>query len=180
MIDYQNFWRGVTDDGKLDCALKGSPCHRCEGTGFVPEFGVVAGEVAQLSLACSLCHGCGVMKCGRILDAHHYFPKRRIDLKLGGKRKPASIAAKQDVRNGVPLCREHHDLVELGAIKAPAPPFYPMFLHDHGLHDANYVSEETNSLGPPLLVAEDLDVEPRSDETQGAAAEAARRGDPDR
>ena len=70
--------------------------------------------------------------CDGPLDAHHFFPKRRIDLQLGGKFKPASIRAKQDVRNGVPLCRFHHEQVEFGR-PCPRPELYGFFLADHGL-----------------------------------------------
>jgi hypothetical protein len=72
--------------------------------------------------------------CDGPMDAHHYFPKRRIDLQLGGKHKPASIAAKQDVRNGVPLCRYHHDAVERGQ-PCPRPELLGFFLAEHGLHE---------------------------------------------
>lgn len=72
------------------------------------------------------------LDCDGPIDAHHFFPKRRIDLQLGGKYKPRSILAKQDVRNGVPLCRHHHNEVENGR-PCPRPELYGFFLADHGL-----------------------------------------------
>lgn len=82
---------------------------------------------------CQLRNATPGFKCGGPLDAHHYIPKRRIDSKLGGKYAVGAIAAKIDSRNGIPLCRRHHDLVERGDIKSPRPPFLAYFLQDHGL-----------------------------------------------
>jgi hypothetical protein len=71
--------------------------------------------------------------CDGPKDAHHYVPKRRIDLMLDGKHGDRSILAKQDSRNGVCLCRGHHELVEAGVLDSPAPAFLGFFLADHGL-----------------------------------------------
>jgi hypothetical protein len=85
------------------------------------------------------------------MDAHHYFPKRRIDLQLGGKHKPAAIAAKQDVRNGVALCRYHHDAVERGG-NCPRPPLLAFFLSEHDLievvRDARICAGRSKFSGP--------------------------------
>jgi hypothetical protein len=76
-------------------------------------------------------------------DAHHYFPKQRIDWRLDGKRGYRSIAAKQDVRNGVCLCRLHHDMVHqaINPISCPEPELYGLFLVEHGLHDHRRAKE---------------------------------------
>ena len=89
-------------------------------------------------------------------DAHHYFPKQRIDWALDGRYGPRAIAAKTDVRNGVCLCRRHHDMVHqaIRPIACPAPPFYGLFLAEHGLHDrrpwtADPMPESTRIDKPP-------------------------------
>ena len=104
-VDYRLFWREVTQDGRRPCALRGTRCHRCEGRG------------------CLRCEQTGVIRCSHILDAHHFVPKRRLH----------TVAAKQDVRNGVPLCRDHHDLVEQGLVRCPRPPLLEFFLAEHDI-----------------------------------------------
>jgi hypothetical protein len=101
-INYRAFWRAVTNDGKARCALADAPCHRCGGTG---------------------CRRCvkGKIPCSPIIDAHHFVPKRRLK----------TLQAKQDVRNGVCLCRDHHDLVEQNFMRSPKPPLLAFFLSDH-------------------------------------------------
>jgi hypothetical protein len=71
--------------------------------------------------------------CDGPKDAHHYIPKRRIDQQLGGKNSPKAALAKLDVRNGVCLCRAHHDAVERRILSSPRPILLPFFLADHGL-----------------------------------------------
>jgi predicted restriction endonuclease len=105
-IDYRAFWRHVTNDGKARCALADAPCHRCGGTG------------------CRRCHGRGKITCSTVIDAHHFVPKRRLP----------TIQAKQDVRNGVCLCRDHHDLVEQGYLRSPRPPLLQFFLSEHDVN----------------------------------------------
>jgi len=102
-INYRAFWRAVTNDGKNRCELAGAVCHRCGGPG------------------CRRCHGTGVTPCSKTIDAHHFVPKRRL----------RTIQAKQDVRNGVTLCRDHHDLVEQGYLRSPEPPLLQFFLSEH-------------------------------------------------
>lgn len=109
--DYQQFWRTVTDNGRRLCALVGTPCHRCRGTGVDRHGG-----------PCLRCTA-GVIECSSILDAHHFVPKRRL----------RTTAAKVDVRNGVCLCRDHHDLVEQGYLRSPRPPELAFFINDHGV-----------------------------------------------
>jgi len=75
--------------------------------------------------------------CDGPIDAHHYLPKARINWQLDGKKGPRATMARGDVRNGICLCRLHHDMVHQAINPAicPAPPFYALFLADHGLHD---------------------------------------------
>lgn len=115
---YENFWRRVTGDGKAPCALAGISCYRCHGVGFHSRLD--AGQVRSIS--CSRCRGTGVMRCspGKP-DAHHFIPKRRLQ----------TDRAKVDVRNGVCLCRDHHEMVEQGLVLSPRPPFLTFFVHDH-------------------------------------------------
>jgi len=105
-INYQTFWRQVTNDGKRVCALAGVR---------------------------SLCQG--------PKDAHHHLPKQKIDWQLDGKHGYRSIAAKQDVRNGVTLCRLHHDMVHqaINPVPCPEPELYAFFLIEHGLRDRRRV-----------------------------------------
>lgn len=102
-VDYRAFWRAVTNDGKNRCELAGALCHRCAGDG------------------CRRCDYHGRTRCSKVIDAHHAVPKRRLQ----------TIQAKQDVRNGVCLCRDHHDLVEQGYLLSPRPPLLDFFLSDH-------------------------------------------------
>jgi hypothetical protein len=106
-----------------------------------------------------------------VIDAHHFLPKRRIKEKLGKDTEEARQAL-VDVRNGVPLCRRHHDLVEQGFIASPEPPTLAFFLADHGLRcspaparprDASYVTEQKDSPGGKELPsrAEDHEVPSR-------------------
>jgi hypothetical protein len=110
---YEEFWRRVTKDGKKPCALRMAPCIRCDGAGQMSKLGRTG--------LCLLCRGAGVMKCHRKIDAHHFVPKRRLHTE----------AAKTDVRNGVPLCRGHHEMVEQGLMLAPKPAELVFFLVDH-------------------------------------------------
>ena len=117
-IDYRNFWRVVTRDGSARCALAGTVCHRCGGEG------------------CLRCEFKGVPPCSLTLDAHHFVPKRRL----------RTAAAKTDVRNGVPLCRDHHDLVEQRILGSPRPPQLEFFLADHDISPGLVPGES-----PPVL-----------------------------
>jgi len=119
-VNYRQFWREVTNDGRKRCELAGTPCHRCQGEG------------------CLRCEGTGTIPCSNVIDAHHFVPKRRL-------RTPA---AKTDVRNGVCLCRDHHDLVEQGILKSPRPPLLELFLAEHGVPD--WLVPEGRE-GPPVL-----------------------------
>lgn len=107
-LDYSNFWREVTQDGKAPCALREARLWRRSA---------VAGGRGGYSFVHVPCSG--------QIDAHHYVPKRRL----------RTDAAKLDVRNGVPLCRTHHDLVEQAALQCPRPPMLSFFLHEHNVTD---------------------------------------------
>jgi len=149
-FDYQTFWRTVTDDGKAPCALYRANCHRCDGLGKFERTTAIGTVVT----ACLACNSTGIIRCKGGKDAHHYYPKRRIDLKLGGKLSPRAIAAKQDVRNGVCLCRRHHDLVEDGLMESPVPATLSLFCAEHHLEvpaaaRENRVLWDRNSLGGP-------------------------------
>lgn len=90
---------------------------------------------------CALAYRGGIV-CGGPKDAHHYFPKRRINGKLGRYSEAARLAL-TDVRNGVCLCRHHHDAVEALMLESPRPTQLSFFLLDHGLTD------HVNSLEEP-------------------------------
>lgn len=75
-----------------------------------------------------------VSVCDGPLDAHHFIPKRRIKAILG-KDTPECQRALLDSRNGVALCRRHHDQVEAGRLKSPRPPQLPYFISDHGVSE---------------------------------------------
>ena len=110
-VNYERFWRTVTDNGQRPCALAGTECHRCRGTG-----------VNRHGDRCLRCEA-GVIECSKVLDAHHFVPKRRL----------RTVAAKVDVRNGVCLCRDHHDLVEQGYLRSPRPLLLAFFVADHSV-----------------------------------------------
>lgn len=76
--------------------------------------------------------GAKALDCSNVRDAHHFVPKRRIKFKLG-KDTAAAGAALTDVRNGVCLCRTHHDLVEVGALESPEPALLAFFIAEHGV-----------------------------------------------
>jgi len=67
------------------------------------------------------------------MDAHHFVPKRVIASQL--VRRAPLAAALTDTRNGVALCRHHHDLVEQGRANSPRPTFLDYFLVEHGLYE---------------------------------------------
>jgi hypothetical protein len=81
---------------------------------------------------CALAGAAG-RPCSNVRDAHHFVPKQRIKLKLG-RGSDACNAALTDVRNGVCLCRTHHDLVEVGFLESPRPQLLDFFIADHGVH----------------------------------------------
>jgi hypothetical protein len=76
--------------------------------------------------------GAKCLECSHIRDAHHYVPKQRIKFKLGRGTQEAADAL-TDVRNGVCLCRTHHELVEAGALRSPKPAHLDAFIEDHGV-----------------------------------------------
>ena len=78
--------------------------------------------------------------CAGPRDAHHFLFKRKIKLQLGRAAESALL----DVRNGVCLCRRHHDLVHspVNPLACPPPPDYLAFLADHGLHDSRRPAEQ--------------------------------------
>lgn len=100
----QTFWRIVTDDGRNPCAMKGMMTR--------------SGQPKR---------------CSPLIDAHHFVPKRRLKLNLGYRDPERLDRALGDTRNGVALCRDHHDLVEAGALESPAPVQLLFFLHEFGL-----------------------------------------------
>lgn len=58
------------------------------------------------------------------MDAHHFVLEQRLP----------TLEAKLDPRNGVALCRVHHDAVHSANGPAcPRPPLLDEFLADHGL-----------------------------------------------
>lgn len=72
---------------------------------------------------CAMRHeGAYAPECDGPMEAHHYLPKRMLDDDQA-----------QDPRNGVALCRRHHDLVERAVLYAPRPPQYVQFLLQWGL-----------------------------------------------
>ena len=131
--DYKTFWRTVTNDGKMPCALAGSLCHRCKGNGEITFNPGWPDPRTEDTKTCSLCRGLGSVPCSGVVDAHHYVPKRIIKLKLGGEKNPRCIAALLDVRNGICLCREHHDLVEGLQVESPVPQMLSFFCAEHEL-----------------------------------------------
>jgi hypothetical protein len=72
--------------------------------------------------------------CRGKLDAHHVFPKRRIKAPTSPiPTKELRELACADPRNGVPLCRHHHELVESAQLNLLWSGDTAEFLHDWGL-----------------------------------------------
>lgn len=139
-ISYENFWRTVTSDGTAPCELEGVEV-RSKETGLL------------------------LVSCGGPVDAHHHFPKRRIFNQLGRYSEAARLAV-TDVRNGVCLCRNHHEAVEGGGIESPEPGLFHFFLIEHKLF-----VPDSMSTGEQIL----RDSEPVDDPTPGSCE-----GDPSR
>lgn len=77
---------------------------------------VIARSGGVCALRSQECHG--------RLEAHHAYPKQRL------KDNPAAYV---DPRNGIALCRFHHQAVESRRVECPRPPEMDGFLADHRL-----------------------------------------------
>lgn len=115
---YRAFWIGVTEGGRRKCVLA-QPREKCAGP----------------------------------LDAHHVLPKQRIkrEFPSGATVGPDGVlrpvravedaevtldALLADARNGVPVCRRHHDLLEGRRVRLPRRTLdgdFPAFLATLGL-----------------------------------------------
>lgn len=74
--------------------------------------------------------------CYGKLDPHHYIPQQR--LKRCGFDDKTLAAVLTDPRNGVPLCRYHHERVENAndPLETPRPLDLDEFLADYGISEA--------------------------------------------
>ena len=79
------------------------------------------------------CAFAGWSACDGPLDAHHVIPQRVLKRELPADALPDALA---DPRNGVPVCRRHHDALECRSLRlAPSQAHEGLraFAAQHGL-----------------------------------------------
>jgi hypothetical protein len=91
------------------------PCERCDGTGWMRQFGLLPGEPDE-AVRCRVCDGDGKHHCEGRKDAHHLIPKQFIRKRFQGVLpEDRLVAILFNPKIGAPLCRKAHDRIESGA-----------------------------------------------------------------